>query len=595
MPTQTSVSPPKRGGIIQPLNHVQQEPLEQHPERTERQDREEKERTVLGMEGSGAEDEAPDVEFVQWFDQRRRLHILRCSVRLDRVELAALPDDVWAGITSCLTSPRDLAALSCTSRRFCQPAFRSLIDQRVRRVVRRLQRTHGFTTAMPIDVEFTNHSSSSLQLHAVSANIRRSRAAEEPAPGEELAAGEWYEDRGFAGDEYHVLTQGGDLLWTIELERAHGRRQTIEISTSCTRPSIKTTTFGQVPVLGQAPVPAAVPAAYQTWLQLHAQLELFGTTPSSIVTEADHAAQLARWLPCEAPQLQRLYCASEDGWSADQFHQHCDDKGPTLTVILDSQGYVFGGYTDCAWSSGGGGKRSPDAFLFALQCHGGLPPTKMALRDPKDPSAVYHDADCGPNFNDLYVALSPRSGCPSAQLPTQTTRKTRVNRHYESPAGTRVSRGRLFTRHADFQAAEVEVFKVVDGAISLPRQNPSSTSLETEWEQNLRDIMRNLGRFAKLWLDAQGGPPGSSAGPPPRCNIAFQPSEHCLLRSGRQVLRKDRQSKRSRRSAELQLLRQERGAREDDTRRRLRHCRRGERVRLQRKTGQRARRSSKGG
>eukprot|EP01043_Picozoa_sp_COSAG02_P001641 COSAG02_NODE_35_length_49339_cov_20.375102_15_plen_1443_part_00 len=566
MPAQASS--PDRGNNIHLLNDVQLRPLEQHPDRTEH--REGKERVVLGTEGSG---------------------IRRYSVRLDRVELAALveqtPDDVWAGIASSLTSPRDLAALSCTSRRFCRPVFKSFIAKRVQFVVQCLQMTHGFTTAMPIDVEFTNRSSSSLQLHAVSANTRRSRAAVEPEPEPEpveLAAGEWYDTRGFAGDEYHVFTQGGDLLCTIELERVHSNSQIIDISAGFTWPACSTYArmwrrhlrhglfHKNVNVGRHAPVPAAVPAAKQTWLQLHAQLELFGTTPSSIVTEADHAAQLAQWLPCEAPKLRRLYCASEDGWGADQFHRRCDDKGPTLTVILDSQGYVFGGYTDCAWSSGGGGKRSPDAFLFALHCHGGLCPAKMALRDPKDPSAVYHDADCGPDFNDLYVALSPRSGCP------------RVNHHYRAPFGNHHYKsplGKHLRRHKDLQAAEVEVFQVVANA-----RDKAIPSLEAGLEaghNRLPEAGCNLSSAAMLGgLLVMVSEQLSDL-----YRVQQIPSEHCVLRNGRKKLRNDRRLKRSRRSVALH----ERAAREDDIRRRRRHCHRGEWARLQRKTGQRARSS----
>jgi len=282
----------------------------------------------------------------------------------------------------------------------------------------------------------------------------------------------------------------------------------------------------------------------------------------------------------------------------------------------------------------------------------------MALRDPKDPSAVYHHWDCGPNFNDLYVALDPGScsyGCLSAQLATRMNRKTRVNHHYKSPAGKHFSPGRLFTRRADFQATEVEVFQVVesardtfqvvesarDTAIPLPHQSrleaalegvhglrsrvymdlalhPMDLVLQDIW-MDLENLERDLERHLDIWMDLENqrrdlerllenqerdlerlvlGRPWHTRPLhalelvpelvlPPRCNVAFKPSEHCSLRNRQQILRKDSQWKRSRRSAELH----ERAAREDDIRHRFRHCRRGEGVRLQRKTGQRARRS----
>ena len=44
-----------------------------------------------------------------------------------------------------------------------------------------------------------------------------------------------------------------------------------------------------------------------------------------------------------------LYRASEHEYSAESFHEYCDDKGPTLIVIKSSEGYIFGGYTTQSW------------------------------------------------------------------------------------------------------------------------------------------------------------------------------------------------------------------------------------------------------
>ena len=45
-----------------------------------------------------------------------------------------------------------------------------------------------------------------------------------------------------------------------------------------------------------------------------------------------------------------IYRASEHGYSAESFHEYCDDKGPTLIVIKSSGGWIFGGYTTQSWS-----------------------------------------------------------------------------------------------------------------------------------------------------------------------------------------------------------------------------------------------------
>ena len=42
------------------------------------------------------------------------------------------------------------------------------------------------------------------------------------------------------------------------------------------------------------------------------------------------------------------YRASRDGWSAQDFHRHCDNKGPTMTLVKVVE-YIFGGYSDEGW------------------------------------------------------------------------------------------------------------------------------------------------------------------------------------------------------------------------------------------------------
>lgn len=47
-----------------------------------------------------------------------------------------------------------------------------------------------------------------------------------------------------------------------------------------------------------------------------------------------------------------LYRGSRDGWLSSDFHKHCDNKGPTVTlikVVTTGAKYIFGGYTDQSW------------------------------------------------------------------------------------------------------------------------------------------------------------------------------------------------------------------------------------------------------
>ena len=51
------------------------------------------------------------------------------------------------------------------------------------------------------------------------------------------------------------------------------------------------------------------------------------------------------------PVLNLIYRGSRDGWSAkDNFHQLCDEKGPTLVLIkVKETGRICGGYTSRSW------------------------------------------------------------------------------------------------------------------------------------------------------------------------------------------------------------------------------------------------------
>ena len=49
-------------------------------------------------------------------------------------------------------------------------------------------------------------------------------------------------------------------------------------------------------------------------------------------------------------QWKLIYRASEHGYTAKSFHEHCDNvRGPTLVVIKSTNGWIFGGFTTQSW------------------------------------------------------------------------------------------------------------------------------------------------------------------------------------------------------------------------------------------------------
>jgi hypothetical protein len=63
-----------------------------------------------------------------------------------------------------------------------------------------------------------------------------------------------------------------------------------------------------------------------------------------------------------------LFSSTRDGATAAAFHAHCDGQGPTMVLIKDTEGNVFGGYTSVNWSSEfiGYGVSDPSAFLISI-------------------------------------------------------------------------------------------------------------------------------------------------------------------------------------------------------------------------------------
>ncbi len=65
-----------------------------------------------------------------------------------------------------------------------------------------------------------------------------------------------------------------------------------------------------------------------------------------IVHKYDH--YLKKWIGDYNWRL--IYRASKYGYTAESFHEYCDNvKGPTLVIIKSSEGWIFGGYTTQSW------------------------------------------------------------------------------------------------------------------------------------------------------------------------------------------------------------------------------------------------------
>ena len=89
---------------------------------------------------------------------------------------------------------------------------------------------------------------------------------------------------------------------------------------------------------------------------------------SEILVHGDDISQIKKWVCSNSSKcrLRLIYRANEDNFNSEIFHRKVDAESPTLAVIEDTDGTVFGGYTTKTWRGDDVVKSDEDAFLFNL-------------------------------------------------------------------------------------------------------------------------------------------------------------------------------------------------------------------------------------
>ncbi|KAH3798614.1 uncharacterized protein LOC127837687 [Dreissena polymorpha] len=77
--------------------------------------------------------------------------------------------------------------------------------------------------------------------------------------------------------------------------------------------------------------------------------------------------QLEQWIGQGPRHFTLLYRATMDGCANLKFREKCDYQGPTVTVVYNEHGSVFGRYTSASWAANIGHTRDDKAFLFQLK------------------------------------------------------------------------------------------------------------------------------------------------------------------------------------------------------------------------------------
>lgn len=109
-----------------------------------------------------------------------------------------------------------------------------------------------------------------------------------------------------------------------------------------------------------------------------------------------HMDQLENWIGKGPKKFDLLYAVTRDGCVPTAFHQKCDNQGPTVTILFNQHGSVYGGYTAVSWDQSGQWKNDATAFLFQLQYNNGSAANKFPCTSPT--YAILGGSTYGPTF-----------------------------------------------------------------------------------------------------------------------------------------------------------------------------------------------------
>ena len=94
-----------------------------------------------------------------------------------------------------------------------------------------------------------------------------------------------------------------------------------------------------------------------------------------------------------------LFRATRDGFEASKFHEKCDGKNYTVTLVITSIGRRFGGFTDQAWDQSNNYKTGSNGFIFSLD-------NKEIFYNKNSSYNIYCGSGYGPTFgggHDFYL------------------------------------------------------------------------------------------------------------------------------------------------------------------------------------------------
>ena len=123
---------------------------------------------------------------------------------------------------------------------------------------------------------------------------------------------------------------------------------------------------------------------------------------STILNDENHKNMLIKWIK-EIENIQKqssklIYCSSKNGYTSKKFHEFCDNKLNTISLIK-SNNFIFGGFTSISWEQGDGNygnyKDDPKSFIFSISNPSNQP---IKFKYKNDGCSIFCYEDYGPVF-----------------------------------------------------------------------------------------------------------------------------------------------------------------------------------------------------
>ena len=135
-----------------------------------------------------------------------------------------------------------------------------------------------------------------------------------------------------------------------------------------------------------------------------------------------------------------LYRMSRDGIECSKFHNLCDNKGATITLIKLEDGNILGNYTPLSWDSTSNWKNDLKMFVFNLT------ENIKCIKNNQDSDGIYCDSNYGPYTDVIWFYYGNKMNNP--YIYPNRTEYNECNKIYSKSKGY-------------YKSVEVEVFKII--------------------------------------------------------------------------------------------------------------------------------------